>query len=288
MLPFLNNRGVIAMPMPSIRVRVSGDFACFTRPETKVERFSYPVMTPSAARNILDAICWRPQMRWIVTSITVLKQIRMMSVLRNEVQHKATIESIASSDGKKEKKQSISLKAIRQWMDEPARFRPLIAGAGDGTDCTPRNTTLLRDVAYWIDAYPQIFDAGSDATGPNTTEKYVAMLNRRVEKGQCFQRPYLGCREFAADFGPPRENDRPEALTMEIGRMLYDIAFLPAGNQAAFFDARLINGVLDTDPSHVLHVVATRQRVLGCSYQPKRDLTPGVCREEVKPCLSNC
>lgn len=276
------------MHTPSIRVRISGDYACFTRPETKVERFSYPVMTPSAARNILDAICWRPQMRWIVTSITVLKAIHLMSVLRNEVQHKATIESIAASDGTKDKKQSISLKAILQWMDEPSRFRPLIAGAGDGTDGTPRNTTLLCDVAYWIDAYPQVFDAGSDSTGPNTPEKYVAMMNRRVERGQCFQRPYLGCREFAADFGPSREEDRPIAATIEIGRMLYDIAFLPEGNQAAFFDARLVNGVLDTDPSHVLPETAKRQRVLGCSFRPKQGLTPGVCREEVKPCSSNC
>jgi CRISPR-associated protein Cas5d len=227
-------------------------------------------MTPSAARNILDAICWRPQMRWIVTSIAVLKPIRYISVLRNELQSK------------------LSPKEVKKWMRDPTQFKPQLAGAGEDTDATPRNTTLLQDVAYWIEAYPQVFDAGSDNTGPNTPEKYVAMLNRRVEKGQCFQRPYLGCREFAADFGPPRENDRPEALTMEIGRMLYDIAFLPAGNQAIFFDARLVNGVLHTDPGHVLPEATTRQQVLGCSFRPKPGLTPGICREEVKPCLSNC
>lgn len=234
------------MSIPSIRVRVSGEFACFTRPEAKVERFTYPVMTPSAARNLLDAICWRPQMRWIVTRITVLKPIRLMSVLRNEVQSK------------------VSPSSIKKWMRDASTFEPLIAGAGNGTDGTPRNTTLLRDVAYWIDAYPHVFDHSGD----NTPTKYVEMMKRRIEKGQCFQRPYLGCREFAAEFGPVREADRPIPDSMEIGRMLYDIAFLPEGNRATFFEARLENGVLETRPEQVLPEVTRRQEVLQCSYRP--------------------
>jgi CRISPR-associated protein Cas5d len=232
--------------IPSIRVRVSGEFACFTRPEAKVERFSYPVMTPSAARNLLDAICWRPQMRWIITRITVLRPIRLMSVLRNEVQSK------------------VSPASIKKWMRDAATFVPLVAGAGNGTDGTPRNTTLLRDVAYWIDAYPHVFDNSGD----NTPTKYVEMMKRRIEKGQCFQRPYLGCREFAAEFGPVREADRPIADSMEIGRMLYDIAFLPEGNRATFFEARLANGVLETRPDQALPEYARRQEVLQCSYRP--------------------
>jgi CRISPR-associated protein Cas5d len=202
-------------------------------------------MTPSAARNVLDAICWRPQMRWIVTSITVLKPIRLMSVLRNEVQSK------------------VSPVAIKKWMRDASTFEPLVAGAGNGTDGTPRNTTLLREVAYWIDAYPHVFDTSGD----NTPVKYVEMMRRRVEKGQCFQRPYLGCREFAAEFGPPREDDRPEILTMEIGRMLYDIAFLEDGNRAAFFEARLKNGVMETAPGAVLADESRRREVLECSYR---------------------
>jgi CRISPR-associated protein Cas5d len=255
------------MSIPSVRVRVSGEFACFTRPEAKVERFSYPVMTPSAARNILDAICWRPQMRWIVTSITVLKPIRLMSILRNEVQSK------------------VSPMAIKKWMRDTSTFEPLVAGAGNGTDGTPRNTTLLRDVAYWIDAYPRVFvakdtrleadriakaewgEADLEAAEDNTPNKYVAMLERRVRKGQCFQRPYLGCREFAAEFGPPREDDQPIEDSMEIGRMLYDIAFLPEGNRAAFFEARLENGVMATAPETALADAGRRQEVLECSYR---------------------
>ena len=233
------------MPKPSIQVRVWGEYACFTRPETKVERFSYPVMTPSAARNVLDAICWRPQMRWVVTRITVLKPIRFISVLRNEVQSK------------------LSPAAVKKWMRDPSEFAPLVAGAGQGTDGTPRNTTLLRDVAYWIDAYPLVFDTSGD----NSPTKYVEMMNRRVEKGQCFTRPYLGCREFAAEFGAPLAADRPIEDSLEIGRMLYDIAFLAAGNRAAFFEARLQNGVLDTRPDVVLAQEGRRQEVLSCSYR---------------------
>jgi CRISPR-associated protein Cas5d len=184
-------------------------------------------------------------MRWIVTSITVLKPIRLMSVLRNEVQSK------------------VSPAAIKKWMRDGSTFEPLIAGAGNGTDGTPRNTTLLRDVAYWIDAYPHVFDTSGD----NTPVKYVEMLRRRVEKGQCFQRPYLGCREFAAEFGPPREEDHPIPDSMEIGRMLYDIAFLPEGNRAAFFEARLENGVMATAPETVLADAGRCQEVLECSYR---------------------
>lgn len=231
------------MSMPAVRVRLSGDYACFTRPEAKVERFSYPVITPSAARNALDAICWRPQMRWIVTRITVLKPIRFMSVLRNEVQSK------------------LSPLAVKKWMRDPSQFAPLIAGAGQGTDGTPRNTTLLRDVAYWIDAYPFVFDSSNG----NNPVKYIEMMLRRMEKGQCFQRPYLGCREFPADFGPPLPEDRPIPDSMEIGRMLYDIAFLPEGNRAAFFDARLENGVMETAPEVALPNEVRRKEVLQCS-----------------------
>jgi len=219
------------MSAGGIRVRVAGQFACFTRPETKVERFTYPVITPSAARNILDAICWRPEMRW--------------SVLRNEVQSK------------------LSPSAIKKWMRDPAQFEPLVAGAGQGTDSTPRNSTILCDVAYWIDAYPKVFDTSGD----NTPAKYVAMMQRRVEKGQCFQRPYLGCREFAAEFSPPLPDDRPVEESMDIGRMLYDIAFLPDGNRATFFNARLVNGVMETDPELVLPEESRREEVLRCSYR---------------------
>ncbi len=233
------------MSIPNLRVKICGQLACFTRPETKVERVSYPVITPSAARNILDAICWRPEMRWVVTSIAVLKPIRYISVLRNEVQSK------------------IGPASVKKWMADPSQYRPLAAGAGADTDGTPRNSLLLRDVAYIVEAYPLVFNT----TGDNTPTKYVAMTQRRVEKGQCFHRPALGCREFAADFSLPADDDRPLPISIDLGRMLYDVAFLPEGNRASFFDATLQGGVMDTRPDVVLTDRARRQEVLQCSYK---------------------
>jgi CRISPR-associated protein Cas5d len=184
-------------------------------------------------------------MRWIVTRITVLKPIRFLSVLRNEVQSK------------------LSPAAVQKWMRDPSEFAPLVAGAGQGTDRTPRNTTLLRDVAYWVDAFPLVFDTSGD----NSPAKYAEMMKRRVEKGQCFTRPYLGCREFAAEFGKPQADDRPISESLDLGRMLYDIAFRPTGNRATFFEARLENGVLDTRPDIVLAEESRRREVLSCSYR---------------------
>lgn len=231
--------------MLTAKVKISGSLACFTRPETKVERVSYPVMTPSAARNILDAICWRPEMRWIITSISVLRPIKYISVLRNEVQSK------------------LAPGSVKKWMADPASYTPLAAGAGADTDGTPRNSVLLRDVSYIVEAYPVVFNNSGD----NTPAKYVAMLQRRVEKGQCYHQPALGCREFAAEFCPPSETDRPQDISQDLGRMLYDIAFLPEGNRAAFFNAALRNGVMDTRPEIVLPDEQRRQEVLQCSYK---------------------
>lgn len=149
---------IIVVPIPSVRVKISGEFACFTRPETKVERVSYPLMTPSAARNILDAICWRPEMRWVVTSIFVLRPIRYISVLRNEVQSK------------------LSPVSVKKRMADPEQYEPLAAGAGANSDATPRNSVLLRDVAYIVEASPLVFNTDGD----NTPAKYVAMMQRRV------------------------------------------------------------------------------------------------------------
>jgi CRISPR-associated protein Cas5d len=228
-----------------VRVKISGEFACFTRPEAKVERASYPLPTPSAARNILDAICWKPEMRWVVTSIALLKPVKYTSVRRNEVQSK------------------LSPATVKRWMNDPSLYQPLAAGAGAGTDATPRNSLLLRDVSYIIEAYPLVFNANGD----NSPQKYAAMLMRRAEKGQCYQQPSLGCREFAARFEPAAGNEQPHAITEDLGRMLYDVIFRPEGNRPVFFSARLENGVMDTRPEVALQDPAQREEVLKCSYR---------------------
>lgn len=229
----------------TIRLKISGDFACFSRPEAKVERTSYAMPTPSAARNILDCVCWKPEMRWVVTSISLLKPIRYISIRRNEVQSK------------------LSPASVKRWMSDPSTYQPLAAGAGANTEGTPRNTLMLRDVAYVIEAYPLIFDGGSD----NTPQKYCAMLMRRAERGQCFQQPALGCREFAARFEPASEGDTPLPVSEDLGLMLYDIVFGAEGNSPVFFHARLENGILNTRPETALSDAVQRQKVLQCSYK---------------------
>ena len=133
----------------TVRIHVSGEFACFTRPEAKVERMSYPVPTPSAARNILDSICWRPEMRWLVTSISLLKPIRYIAIRRNELQSK------------------LAPSTVKKWMGDPSTYTPLAAGAGQDTDGTPRGTVALADVAFLIEARPIIFNANGDNTHRN-------------------------------------------------------------------------------------------------------------------------
>lgn len=230
-----------------VAVKVSGPWACFTRPEMKVERVSYPVMTPSAARGVLEAILWKPQFRWVVRRIIVLSPIRFQAVRRNEIQDK------------------IPVGAVKKWMKDPAAFEPYYADAAgreEGSNRTQRNTVALRDVAYVIEASVHL-------PKPSETDppvKFREMFERRLEKGQCFHRPYLGCREFAADFEPAPAEPRPIDETVEIGRMLYDIVYDPAGRRPAFFEARLDRGVLVCDPDLVLPD-AERKEVIECSFR---------------------
>jgi CRISPR-associated protein Cas5d len=223
-------------------VKVYGDYACWTRPENKVERVSYECMTPSAARNILDAICWKPEMRWVVTAITILQPIVFQALRRNEVQSK------------------ISPGEVKKWMARPETFCPMVAGAGS-TEVTQRSTLALRKPAYIIEAFPHVYVPSAE----NTSAKYISMLNRRVEKGQCFHQPSLGCREFAAHFEPPGIEDRAHPLDLPLGMMLYDVIFRPEGNRAVFFRAELKNGVMDTDPEYAIADPELRNEVLTCS-----------------------
>jgi CRISPR-associated protein Cas5d len=226
-----------------VRVRVSGALACFSRPEMKVERVTYEVMTPSAARGVLDAVLWKPEMRWVIHKIEVLAPVRFLSMRRNELQDK------------------VPERTVRSWMAEPGRYEPQAAGAGSEAG-TPRGTLALRDVAYVIEASPHVYQVSQE----NNPEKYAAMLERRVYQGQCFHRPYLGCREFACDFEPAREGELPIGESRDLGLMLYDIAF-GKENKAIFFRARLQDGVLLTSPAEALEP-AQREEVLACSSKP--------------------
>jgi CRISPR-associated protein Cas5d len=204
-----------------LEVKVWGEFACFTRPEMKVERVSYPVMTPSAARGVLEAIFWKPEMTWRVQQIWVLKPIRYFSILRNEVKNR------------------IADRTVRGWTQRDDGY---IASE----DRAQRHTLALRDVAYLIRALPEAREGGAADVA-----KFRDQFRRRVQRGQCFATPYLGCREFSASFAAPIGDERPITQSEDLGRMLLDLDYVPDRSGRGtphFFDARLQGGVL-TIPS---------------------------------------
>jgi CRISPR-associated protein Cas5d len=193
---------------PPVVVQVRGDAALFSRPELKVERVTYPVMTPTAARGVLEAIFWKPQMSYQVVAIEVLKPIRQFTVRRNETHQ------VASLSG-----------ALRGERVDSASARD------------QRNAVCLRDVAYRIHAHVNVAP-GSD----KNAAAYRAQFRRRVTRGACFQQPYLGTREFSAEFG-----DRDDTLAIDrsedVGVMLHTIHFGPPVRME-WFTAQLESGVL--------------------------------------------
>lgn len=201
---------------PPLSVRVWGDFACFTRPEMKVERVTYPVPTPSAMRGLLEAIFWKPEFTWRIQEIWVLRPIRYFSVFRNEVNSR------------------MSDRSARQWQKTGDGYRA-------AADRAQRNTLALRDVDYLVRAQIELRPhADADVA------KYRDQFRRRVQQGRCFTQPYLGCREFAASFAPETGNERPHPIDDDLGLMLWDMEYA-ANRQSAkprFFPAKLDKGVL--------------------------------------------
>ncbi|HNX04590.1 MAG TPA: type I-C CRISPR-associated protein Cas5c [Opitutales bacterium] len=230
----------------TIHLRTWGDLACFTRPEMKVERVSYPVITPGAARGILEAVLYKPQFRWKIRRIAVKRPIRFLSFRRNEV------------------KSRLSVRAPEPLNAEDDR--------------TQRNTLALRDVEYVIEASmvltayanqerrrPRCHD---EDESPDSLVKYLCMFNRRAEKGQCFVQPCLGCREFPANFEPAEESAMTVADGInpdtDLGLMLYDVFDLGIADDAVYtpgkvearprislFEARLKDGVVDVENSRI-------------------------------------
>lgn len=214
-------------------LEVRGDYACFTRPEMKVERVSYDLITPSAARAVFEAILWKPGIRWRMRRIEVLSPVRWISVRRNEVGAVASTRNAqaAMNDGRG---------SLALYVEDERQQR---AGL------------FLRDVAYRLYADLQMV---SDEARANPG-KYLAMFSRRAQAGQCVNQPYLGCREFAARFRPvelqdgddgwqPAADEPPalDAWSSDLGWMLYDLDYEAQGSpQPAFFRAVVERGVLD-------------------------------------------
>lgn len=210
-----------------VRLHVWGERACFTRPEMKVERVSYDVMTPSAARGILEAIHWKPAIRWVVDAIHVLRPIRFQSFRRNEVGAKASAATAGT--------------AMRAGSTEGL-------GIAVEDNRQQRATLFLTDAAYVIEAH---FELTAKAGPEDSEAKHLSMFNRRAAAGQCFHRPCLGTRECVADFAliepgaPLPQSTLPaDQRERDLGWMLHDIDFAN-GNTSHFFHARLTGGVLD-------------------------------------------
>lgn len=206
---------------PPLRLRVTGERACFTRPEMKVERVTYDVMTPSAARGVLEAILWKPQMRWVVERIDVLAPIRHAQVRRNEVADKASVRNLTTAMTGGSARLGIDIEDSRQQ----------------------RAAVILREVDYVIQARIEL----TDKAGPeDSLAKYVEMFRRRAGAGQCFHRPYLGTREFAAHFELVPDDAAPSPIEVDrdLGWMLLDIEHKGETATPLFFPARLAGGSL--------------------------------------------
>lgn len=211
----------------AIQVEVWGDYACFSRAELKTERVSYDVMTPSAARGLLESILWHPGLKWVIDRIHVCSPIQFTNIRRNEV------------------KDTISARKVKTIMEK---------GQGELYLAAPesiqqRAAMVLKDVHYVIDAHFEMTEKASPSDNPG---KFQDMLKRRLERGQCYSMPYFGTREFPANFRrctamPPC----PEELRgiRELGWMLWDMDYSdPKNITPRFFRAKLVDGVMDVPP----------------------------------------
>lgn len=205
--------------MFGIKLKVWGDYACFTRPEMKAERVSYDVITPSAARGILEAIYWKPAISWIIDRIHVINPVKFDNIRRNELGSKIPIKNIAGAV-----RRNLSLEVFIE------------------NDRQQRATMVLRDVCYVIEAHFEIL--GDEDSNP---AKHKEMFERRAEKGQCAYRPYFGCREFPAYF-ELINTDIPESklkgTNIDLGWMLHDIDF-KNNMEPKFFRAQMIDGIIN-------------------------------------------
>lgn len=214
-----------------VKVRVWGERALFTRPEFKVERYSYDVITPSAARGLLEAIYWDPAIRWVIDKLYVKKPIKFDSIQRNEISSTGTA--------------SHMLQAIN------GKRGPLYINTKK--DIVQSNTVLLVDVEYVIESHFEMTDKAQPGEHP---AKYKAIMKRRLKQGACYYMPYFGCREYPANFELCNEDDiqtQYQGIVKELGYMLYDFDYSnPEDIKPMFFQAVLKDGVLDLTDCEVI------------------------------------
>ena len=227
--------------MKGFCLEISGPYGCFTRPEMKVERVSYDVITPSAARAVFDSILWKPAIYWRIKRIEVLSPIRWISVRRNEVGKGVSPRTSAIFiEDERQQRAGLFLRDVKYRLFAEFDF------IQPDQRCKVRNPTpeYLVDIEYSVELQKD-----------ETPAKYAAMFERRARKGQCFNQPYLGCREFSAAFrlvDPSSEPATPINESRDLGWMLYDMDYTdPSDPKPTFFRAKLENGVVDTDRNNV-------------------------------------
>jgi CRISPR-associated protein Cas5d len=221
-------------------LEVAGDFACFTRPEMKVERVSYDVITPSAARAIFDAILWKPAIRWRITKIEVLNPIRWTSIRRNEV---ASVASPKSGgiliEEARQQRAGLLLRDVKYRLHAEFVFIP-----------PEKRSKVVNPAPEWLtDEEEKSLYQQAEARPDEKEAKYAAMFERRASKGQCFTQPYLGCREFACSFrfvkNPETESDKPIPDSCDLGFMLYDMDYSNLADiKPMFFRANMNHGII--------------------------------------------
>lgn len=215
-----------------VKIRVWGPYALFSRPEMKVERCSYDVITPSAARGILEAVYWHPGLKWIVDKIYVKKQIRFTSVRRNEVKNKISANNVLQ---------------VYNGADKPLYL-------STKEDIVQRASILLSDVEYVIEAHFEMTDHASPTDNPG---KFKDIIMRRLRRGECYHMPYFGCREFPAHFALCEEDEvqtwYDAVPEKDLGYMLYDMDYSDPDNiQPMFFRAVMKRGCLDLRDCEVI------------------------------------
>lgn len=215
-----------------VKVKVWGDYALFSRPEMKVERCSYDVITPSAARGILEAIYWHPGMKWVIDKIYVKNPIRFTSVRRNEVKSKISANNVLQAYNGADKPLYISTKE----------------------DIVQRASLILRDVCYVIEAHFEITENANDS---DNSGKFKDIIMRRLKRGECYHMPYFGCREFPVNFCICDEEEvhtiYDEVPEKDLGFMLYDLDYSDSNNiQPMFYRAIMKRGVLDLRDCEVI------------------------------------
>ena len=215
-----------------VKVKVWGDYALFTRPEMKVERCSYDVITPSAARGILEAVYWHPGMKWLIDKIYVQKPIQFTSIRRNEVKSKILASNVLQ---------------VYNGADRPLYISSKV-------DIVQRASLILKDVSYVIEAHFEMTKQANESDNPG---KFKDIIMRRLKRGECFHMPYFGCREFPAHFSLCEDEKIETAYDQveekDLGFMLFDMDYTDKENiQPMFFRAVLKHGILDLRECEVI------------------------------------